>query len=679
MNVIKKLLLGLFVFFVQINFSQEVKFGKVSKADLEEEFYPLDSTADAAYLFRKRRTYFKFNSAESSFDVVTDVHLRIKIYNKKGFKKATEYIYYYNPDAGKEEKISSLKGYTFNINKSKVEKSKLEKEHIYKEKKNKYWSIKKITMPNIKEGSVIDLKYKLTSPYYYKIDDLEFQFDIPVKELDYVVTIPEYYKFKRFSKGYFNVTPIISKESGQIIFTNKTRTRLGGSFGSVKTNFETNKVKHIKEVLTFSKKNIPSLKDNEPFVSAIDNYRGGLKFELSTTNFLRVGGGVKDYSNSWKQVSKQIFRSTSFGAELDKSTYYKKDVDNILITAKTNSEKIGSIFNFVKSKVKWNGYKSKYTDKGVRKAYKEREGNAAEINLMLTSMLRYSGLNANPVLVSTRNNGIPLFPTIEGFNYVISMVQFPDNSYVLLDATDLYSVPNMLPVRALNWNGRKVTKEGNSSWLKLTPSKYSLEENTVMVKVTEDLKVEGNIRTKFDKLNSYSYRKNNNLIKEEDLIVKYEGEYNLEVEKLNIKNQDKFSLPIFRTVKFSSEHLVEQINNKLYIEPLLFLTKRKNPFKLIDRKFPVDFISPWKDKNTISIQIPEGYKVETIPETMAIGLPDNLGIFKYQVKQIGNKIKAMSILQINKSVISPEYYQDLKGFYGELVKKQSEKIVLIKE
>ena len=237
----------------------------------------------------------------------------------------------------------------------------------------------------------------------------------------------------------------------------------------------------------------------------------------------------------------------------------------------------------------------------------------------------------------------------------------------------------MLPIRALNWNGRKVTKEGNSSWLKLTSSKHSLEENTVMVNITEDLRVEGNIRTKFDKLNSYTYRKNNNHIKEEDLIVKYEGECNLEVEKLNIKNQDKFSLPIFRTVKFSSEHLVEQINNKLYIEPLLFLTKRKNPFKLIDRKFPVDFISPWKDKNTISIQIPEGYKVETIPETMAIGLPDNLGVFKYQVKQIGNKIKAMSILQINKSVISPEYYQDLKGFYGELVKKQSEKIVLIKE
>ena len=73
-------------------------------------------------------------------------------------------------------------------------------------------------------------------------------------------------------------------------------------------------------------------------------------------------------------------------------------------------------------------------------------------------MLREAGLGANPVLVSTRNHNIPLFPTLDGFNYVVSLVEFTDGNSILLDATEKYAMPNVLPYRALNWNGRKVTQ-----------------------------------------------------------------------------------------------------------------------------------------------------------------------------------------------------------------------------
>jgi hypothetical protein len=46
--------------FVTTFFAQDYKFGKVSKEELEEKTYPLDSTADAAYLYKYRRTYFDF-------------------------------------------------------------------------------------------------------------------------------------------------------------------------------------------------------------------------------------------------------------------------------------------------------------------------------------------------------------------------------------------------------------------------------------------------------------------------------------------------------------------------------------------------------------------------------------------------------------------------------------------
>jgi hypothetical protein len=636
-------------------FSQNYKFGKVSKEELQEKFHPLDSTTDAAYLYKYRRTYYDY-IPNNGFQSVTEIHERIKIYTKKGFEMATKSIPYYDPEQGESQNVSSIKGYTYSLVSGKVEKEKLSKKSIFKDKKNKFYSIKKITMPNIKVGAVIDIRYKLISPYPNSIDDLEFQFGIPVKKLDCQIEIPEYFIFNKRSKGYYAVK--MEKKSKP------------SSIGDLRFTMD---------VFKFEGKNIPALRDNEPFVSSIYNYRGGMKFELTQTNFLSIQGGLTNFSNSWKDVSKRIFKSSSFGAELNKTSYYKDDLKKILTTSKTSLEKITSIFNFVKSKVKWNGNESKYTEIGVRKAFKERAGNVADINLMLTSMLRSAGLDANPVLVSTRDNGIPFFPTLDGFNYVISSVTFPNNTHVLLDATELFSVPNILPERVLNWNGRKVTKEGNSSWVKLTSSKHALEENMIMVKISDDLIVDGFIRTKYDNLNALKYRKNNNHLKEENVITKLEEKYNLEIEDYKILNKKVVGRPIIRNVKFISEDLVEDINGKLYIEPLLFLSQHKNPFKLEDRKFPVDFGTPWKDKNTVSIEIPEGYKVEKLPETLAIGLPESIGFFKYQVSQKGNIISVMSILQFNNAVISPQYYQYLKDFYGQLVQKQSEKIVLVKE
>lgn len=129
-----------------------------------------------------------------------------------------------------------------------------------------------------------------------------------------------------------------------------------------------------------------------------------------------------------------------------------------------------AILNYVKSNIKWNNYLGYGCEKGVRKAYKEKIGNCADINLMLTAMLGYSGLQAHPVLISTRSNGINFFPSTEGFNYVIAGVETP-TGIALLDATDEFSTINVLPLRDLNWIGRLIRKDGTSETVDLMPKK----------------------------------------------------------------------------------------------------------------------------------------------------------------------------------------------------------------
>ena len=654
-------------------FAQDYKFGKVSKAELEERFYPLDSTADAAYLYKYRRTYFEYMQDEGGFKVITDYHMRIKIYSKDGFEKATQYFEYYKPDSGNKERISSLKANTFYLENGKVKKKKISKDAIFDEKRSKYRSVKKITMPNVIEGCILEIKYSLISPYG-SIDDLRFQYDIPVKKLDYKIEVPEYYTFNKRFKGYYFITPNKSEINSKITLRFKNRDRRVGAL--VTTGYSKETVDYKNKIEKYIANNIPALKDNEPFVSSIHNYRGGVKYELTATRFPNTAPKV--FSSTWKDIVKRVYNSPNFGSELNKTSYFKDDLTKVLNGTTNDNEKIMAIFNHVKSKVKWNDYKGKYTDKGVKKAYKEGVGNVADINLMLTSMLRVANLNAKPVLVSTRANGVPLFPTLDGFNYVIAMVEFTDGSYVLLDATEKYSSPNILPFRVLNWNGRKVEKDGTSSWVKLTSSKHALEDNYLSVKISDEGLVEGVLRSIYSNLKALNYRKNKNHLKEDILREQLEEKHTIEIDEFKLLNKNKLLKTVVERIKFSSEDLVEEINGKLYIEPLLFFVNSTNPFKLEDRKFPVDFATPWKDVHRVSIQIPEGYKIEILPKNIAIRMLEDLGVFKFQTSQKGNKINTVCILQFNSAIIAPQYYAVLKGFYAKVVEKQSEKIVLVK-
>jgi len=650
-------------------FAQNYKFGKVSKEELEESVHPLDSTAEAAYLYSKRRTSYNFTKNEG-FQIVNEIHQRIKIYSKEGFDKATQEISFYKPESGSKERVTGISAVTYNLEGGKIKKTKVSKKQIFEEKLSKYFSQKKITFPEIKEGTVLELEYKLVSPYSTVIDDLEFQQDVPVKKMDCSIEIPEYFNFKQQVKGYYLVSPQRSTGKRSASWTTRERS---DRVTNANSNFSNNKVEYNVNIQKYQAENIPALKDNEPFVYNINNYRGGIGYEI---NFVKYPNTAPKFlARSWDDVAKSIYKAID--PEIKRNNYYKADLNTALQGATDDAQKIGRLFQFVKEKVKWNGYSSVYPDVSLKKAYKEGTGNVAVINLMLISMLRSAGLDANPVLVSTRSHGVPLFPTRNGFNYVVASVSLPDG-YVVMDASELYSLPNMLPSRAVNWQGRLILSNGSSRWLNLGSSTKSIEDNFVSVKIDDEGMVEGMMRTKYSNLGALEFRNRYNKIKEEELMTRMEDDFSVEVEEYKLANKFDIGKAVVRTVKFSSEDLVEGINGKLYVKPLLFKGYSANPFKLDQRQFPVEFSSPWKEKNTVTITIPEGYSIESAPEKKAIGLPENMGVFRYQVVPGGNKVKVISILELNQSTIPANYYEILKGFFGEVVEKQTEKIVLVK-
>lgn len=664
----KLFIIFILLFFTTKSIAQEVKYGKISKEELQEKFYPLDSSANAAILHQKRRTYYEYTGNEG-WQLITKIHQRIKLYHKDGFNWATKKIRLYNGKNGNEN--VSIKANTFNLVANKIEKTKLKKNEIFDENISENWRRKKFTMPNIKEGSIVEWEYTIRSPYYSNIDDMVFQYKIPVKKVESKVVIPEYFKFKYQPNLYYPVTVKQSQKNRKLNFSYREN---DSRLGSARTTRRDVSVDLLEKVFEASEKNIPALKE-EPYVNNMDNYVCKVSFEL--TAYTPKYGIPKFFNNTWKDVAKTIYRSSKFGDELKKTGYFKNDLTAALATASTLHQKIGAIFNLVKSKITWNNNYGKYTDVGVKKAYKEGVGNVAEINLTLVAMLREAGINANPVLVSTRAHGISLFPTTDGFNYVIAIVETP-NGFITLDATEKYSMPNVLPARTLNWSGRIVRKDGSSESINLFPKKHAKNNTYVSVKIDNDGLVAGSKRTALSNIFALNYRAKKNNIALDDLRNSYEKKYNIEIEEVKVSNKNDLNKPIVELYQFESEDLIDVVGTKLYINPLLFLGETNNPFTLKDRKYPIDFATPWEDKITVTFEIPEGYQVTSIPEKYAVSLPDNYAVFKFLSSVKGNKIQILSSIKMNTPIIPQNYYAAIKEFYKKIVQKHTEKIVLSK-
>lgn len=640
--------------FVSLNqiIAQNFKFGKVSVKELKEKFHSMDSSASAAVLYKNEVVRFYYTE-DKGFVQQREIHERIKIYNKEGFDWATKKVYLYQGNSRYTEKISNLKGVTFNYVNGKIVKDKLKKEGEFEEDYNEYTKINSFTMPNVKEGSVIEYKYKITKESI-GIEDIIFQYSIPINKLDVRVETPEYYVYKKRLNIKAHYLPNI-QESSQNFTT--------------PFNYKVN-------IISVEEFDIPALKV-EAYAGNINNYRSKMALELNEI-LNRYKVVEKSFSTTWDKVAKTIYKSDNFGGQLSKSGFYKDDLSRLLNGVTDDFQKAILVENYVKSKVKWNGIYGKYTQKGIKSAYKEGIGNVADINLLVISMLRTQGVKAYPVLISTRDNGIPLFPTREGFNYVICMVKKNDN-YILIDATEPFSTKNVLPKRVLNWRGRVITEDGNSQWIDVMSRTKSIESTGINIKINDDFSISGKVSKKIDSYSALRYRKKYALVTNEDHIKALESDKgDIEISELKFENKKDITKPANVSYEYELLDVIDELGNKLYFSPLLFFALKDNPFKLEERKYPIDFIVPYEDRYIVNIMLPSGYKVEYLPKSEIMKFKDNDVRFQYILKENGQYLQLKVTLEINNPIIKSDDYESFKSFFSAVVSKQTEQIVLTK-
>jgi len=665
--------LAAFLIFNLNAFAQKppIKFGDVPIEDLKMTRYAKDSSAAAVVLADYGESSLVYTQTDG-FVLKFERIIRTKILTKDGLDYANFSIPLYHTGSD-DEKIVGLKAVTYNLENGKVVETKMKGDGTFKEKLDANVDLMKITLPNVREGSIIEISYGITSDFIFNFQDWEFQGAIPKVWSEYRARIPEYFNYDKYTQGYIPLDiNTQEKANGNIVINSKER-----SEGYVtKTSFSTDRIDFEETKFRWAAKDVPAFKA-EPFITSSNNYISKINFELAFTKF--PNQGIKTYMGSWDDINKQFWESTDFGGEVTGNGFLKKLVDEITTGISEPDQKISAITSYVKGNITWDGNKRRFTAQPLRKVLEDKKGNSAEINLLLTSMLDKAGITANPVLISTRDHGFvrEQIAVSSQFNYVICLASFNDKK-ILLDATEKLLPTGLLPERCLNGSGLVISKNGHA-WVDLQSTTKSRYVTTFDLTLAEDGTFTGKLlveRSGFDGLNG----RKQILSKSEDEYVKtFVSDKPWQITSKEFSNVKELNQPLKENYGLTISESVTTGGDIMYVNPILIGRTDENPFKLEKREYPVDYSSPFDRVYMCKITLPDTYQPEELPKPKMISLPGNTGRFAYSVAMNGKTITVISNLQINKSIFNQEEYLNLREFYNQMIAKQAEQIVLKKK
>lgn len=632
-------------------FSQgDLPFGKVTWADLDLKTYQKDTSASAVVLNEIGSAYI--SSADNN--LVFERYLKIKILKRRGFDQANFSVALHKQENTRESLVS-LEASTYNVVNGYITEIKLDPKKVFTENINKYTDRSKFTLPDIREGSVIEVKYKLTSPYIFTFRSWQFQSDIPKVRSKYIALIPGNFLYNITKRGYLTITDksSIVKDCYQ-----------PGAMSADCAQYE------------FSMEDVPAFVE-EDYMTARSNFASAIYFELSEVR--HFDGSIDKKTKEWKDADQELRQHDDFGGQLRKARNVLEDEIKPIVRAEPDElKKAKAIYDFIKGAYVWNGNYGMLAELGVKKAFETRKGNDADINLSLVGALQAVGMTSFPVILSTRENGLPIdiHPVITDFNYVVASVEISGTLY-LLDATDRHQPFGLLPLKCINGKGRLMAKE--SSWIELKARDRQRTVFHANVTQTEE-GYEGTFKVSYQGYDALNKRTEIAAAGEQSKYIdQLRNKWKeIEITRYQVKNLDSLENPLEETI--TVEMKVPQPGaGTIFFDPFISQRWESNPFKSNERLYPVDFGAPREEILILNLHPLSSYEVDELPTPAAMTLPQGGGRYLFNVSKVGNEISITSSLTINRSIYNATEYHYLKELFDRMVQIQHSQIVLKKK
>lgn len=630
------------------------KFGAVSDAELEMTTYQPDTSAAVVVLWRRLEVEAAFSG---SFGLTRKVTLteRVKILKESG-KSYPDLKVYYSTATDPRESVSGIKMVTYNKDGGKKTVDKLNKKMIFDEEVSDKRRSVSFSAQNVRVGSVVEYTFTTESPRVTDIGTIFLQTGVPVNLSEAIFTRARYFDFNRIARGFVHCTSETTIENSSTILQ-------GGA--SIDYDIIVDKHRAV---------DVPALK-SAPHCYCPDLYRLGFEYELRSFNADNLY--YKDFSSNWATVDKTI-KDSGLLSDFYARSRFEAEAAEAKASAADEAGQVAAIRNAVVAKVRWNGKKSIWPS--AAKAFREQEGNSADINALVAAALEGAGFKVEPVFLDTRDNGLLMdyHVSVDAFNAVILKVTAPSGAGWFMEAADDQGYLNVLPVNYLVERARVVTKKDAGYWVDLS----KLCRNQLIDSVEMEVAADGAITGKRSQkgFNNWACTIKSTLGTDsnlEKIAEAIENEDGIEVEDLKVEGKDVWSPEASISYGFRSQ--ATAAGSLLYVRP--FVTKYHDAadFRASERIIPVEFAYPETVNYSAAITIPEGWTVESLPQPMVI--PGKVADSRVAVQCLYDGERKVTLnyrFTLNGRLVQAAQYPELRSYWEQLCNVYETTIVLKK-
>ena len=633
-----------------------VEFGKMTPDQFA--FSSTDTTAEAVVLYESGDIAYEVNVDQNW--VIFTHHVRMLIRRKAAYERATVAVTLRRGEGMLNEKMSELEGRTYNLVNGRVVTDPLDlKTARFTEKATENYWIEKFTMPNVREGSVVEYKYTIRTPFYISRSPKtwRFQRDVPVDWSQFHIVLPHGFPHRLILWGSLKLTIEDIKATKISLVPGQIRSNAQESFYAIK--------------------NVPAFK-RENYISTEEDYISKIDFERP--NFLDLDSKKDvDFAFSWDAIDKRLQINKSFGIQLTPTDWVRKQAV-ALVDKQTDKvdtlSRVLTVYNFVRRTMTWNGDYSIWAS-DLKQVLTDKKGDSGDINLLLIAMLRALNIEAYPIILSTRSHGLITedLALLGKFNYVVAQVNAGGRT-LLLDATDPYLKPGMLPTHCLNGQGRLIDPP-NSRFVSLAPKDRVASVKTAQFALSESGELSGTLTHSYG---GYAAWVNHKLFasagkdKYLEAARKVNSGWQIKEATFTDANQQEDAFKVDYNLVIADA--CTPVGERLYFKPMLTEAHTENPFKENYRRYPIDFAIPIDEAFSATYILPTGFQIEELPKPVSIVLPGDGGRFLYQVVADNNRLRVNSRITLRKPMYMPSDYPALRELFIQIVAKHAEQVVL---
>lgn len=329
--------------------------------------------------------------------------------------------------------------------------------------------------------------------------------------------------------------------------------------------------------------------------------------------------------------------------------------------------------------------------------FAHRYGDCKDKATLLSTMLAQIGVKSYLMLVHTvRGIFTEKSPPSVGFNHAILVIQLPDGTFktplpalyehpklghlLIFDPTNPWVPFGQLPYYEQDNYGLLVTENGGELLhLPMSPPELNELKRSAKLKLLQDGTLQGEIeevRSGYRAMLGREYLQSETQKDRKKTIEHFLGANvgSFQVDSFELVNADDIDKDLVLRFKFTADHYAKTAGPLLLVRPRVVGEAAGYFDATKPRHYAYEFPAPKVDIDSVEITLPEGFKVDELPDPAKASFP--FGEYTSKTEAAGNLLKYTREYKMTTTLVPLDHIEQLKHLFSDIITDEKNMAVL---